>query len=450
MTNKIDEKNLKALAQRGLSLLRLTENRWIELEACRNRGTKFSLTFPHAISHSGRPNTLVLIATTGRTHTLRLGLIRSIQAISTLDSRVMFDCVLMITPRSINALVAGVTSATLRGPINKLKSETVEFQPVSKKLGEKLIALIAEVPANAAVFQRILAEVGRPKYYENGHALQENAVNLALKAFGVVDGAKSVALPGGNTAIGAVRLQEDAVIEHDARWIPGWHLSNSDLTGKAVFTRRGEQLEVFTANKRPLEELFGVDLIYLNQARGSLVMVQYKMMEPKGGKRHRIKNGVPNIEQHEVREWTVPINAQFQSEMERMKKFDNDLSPEGPYRLNPGAFFFKLVRRHSAIKSAGIMLTLQHLTQLIEDGCTTGSRKGLSISYSVLDGHYLRSDPFIELVRSGYIGTRSGTTEHLQTLIEAALTGGRSVVAAIQSAMEGLSLEESNRSQVPE
>jgi hypothetical protein len=435
MTSNIDEKDLKALAQRGLSLLRLTENRWMELEACRNHGTKFSLTFPHVISRSGRPNTLVLIATDGKAPTLRLGLIRSIQTISTLDSRVMFDCVLLIAPQSLNALVAGVTSTTLRGATNKLKSETVEFQPVSEKLGEKLIALIAEVPANAAVFHRILAEVGRPKYYENGHALQVNALDLALKAFGVTDGAISVALPGGHTAIGTVRLQEDAVIEHDARWISGWHLSDSDLTGKAVFTRRGEQLEVFTANKRPLEELFGVDLIYLNKARGSLVMVQYKMMEPKSSKVHRIKTDTPEIDELDVKEWTVPINAQFQSEMERMERFDNDLSPEGPYRLNSGAFFFKLVRRHSAIKSAGIMLSLQHLTRLIEDGCTTGPRKGLRISYKALDGHYLRSDPFIELVRSGYIGTRSGTTDHLQALIEAALTGGRSVVAAIQSAM---------------
>jgi hypothetical protein len=154
MTSNIDEKDLKALAQRGLSLLRLTENRWMELEACRNRGTKFSLTFPHVISRSGRPNTLVLIATGGKAPTLRLGLIRSIQTISTLDSRVMFDCVLLIAPQSLNALVAGVTSTTLRGAINKLKSETVEFQPVSEKLGEKLIALIAEVPANAAVFRK--------------------------------------------------------------------------------------------------------------------------------------------------------------------------------------------------------------------------------------------------------------------------------------------------------
>jgi hypothetical protein len=36
---------------------------------------------------------------------------------------------------------------------------------------------------------------------------------------------------------------------------------------------------VFTANKRPLEELFGVDLTYLNKARGALVIVQYNTLE---------------------------------------------------------------------------------------------------------------------------------------------------------------------------
>lgn len=57
-------------------------------------------------------------------------------------------------------------------------------------------------------------------------ALQENAVTLALKAFGQIDGATSVSLPGRETALGTVRLLEDAVIEHDARWIPGWHLAD--------------------------------------------------------------------------------------------------------------------------------------------------------------------------------------------------------------------------------
>lgn len=435
MTRKIDNNHLNALTQRGLSLLRLTEAQWIELVSTRHRGTRFTLNFPHGVARSGKPKTLVMIAVASEPPNLYLGLIQSVQTNATLDSRVAFDLVLPIDPGSLVALVSGVTANVLRFGAKKLISGTVGFQPVSEKLGEQLIALIAAAPANAPVLQRILAEVGRPKHYENARALQEDAVDLALKAFGAVDGATSVALPGADSAIGTIRLLEDAVIEHDARWIPGWHLADSALTGKAVFTRRGEQLEVFTANKRPLEELFGVDLIYLNKARGALVMIQYKMLEPKERKTRRVKTELFEFDQAEVQEWTVPINAQFQDELKRMARFDKDLAPEGPYRLNPGAFFFKLVRRHAATRSAGIMLSLEHLNQLIAEGATSGPRSGLCISYKALDGHYLRSDPFVELVRSGYIGTRGATTDHLQELIDAALTGGRAVVAAIQTAM---------------
>jgi hypothetical protein len=60
---------------------------------------------------------------------------------------------------------------------------------------------------------------------------------------------------------------EDSVIEHDARHLPGFDLVGSDITGRAVFTKDRERLEIFTANRRPLEHVFGVDLIYLNATR---------------------------------------------------------------------------------------------------------------------------------------------------------------------------------------
>ena len=65
----------------------------------------------------------------------------------------------------------------------------------------------------------------------------------------------------------------------------------------------------------------------------------------------------------------------------------------------------------------------------------TGPRGGVRLSYRRLDGHYLRTEPFIELVRSGYVGTRGATTAHLQALIDASLNGGKAVVAGVQSAL---------------
>jgi hypothetical protein len=182
-------------------------------------------------------------------------------------------------------------------------------------------------------------------------------------------------------------------------------------------------LEVITANKRPLERLLGVDLIYFNRTQNSLVMVQYKMMEPAERHRRRVIIGSYAYDELDEQEWLVRIDKQFGDELARMEAFDKDLAPNGPYRLNSGAFFIRLVKRYASINTASIVLSLGHLNQLIVEGNLNGKRGGLRISYRGLAGHYLRTEPFVELVRSGYIGTRGATTQHFQTLIDAALDG---------------------------
>jgi hypothetical protein len=62
-----------------------------------------------------------------------------------------------------------------------------------------------------------------------------------------------------------------------------------------------------------------------------------------------------------------------------------------------------------------------------------GATDGTGVRYRSLEGHYLRSDPFVEPVRSGDVGTHNATTDHLEVLIDAALQGGRAVVAGLQA-----------------
>jgi hypothetical protein len=425
--------DIEDLAKKPISLLRVSPDEWSAIADTRHQGVRFSLHFPHETARAGQRGGLVLIATTGSDPVLRLGLITSIAATSTFDSRVVFDLVSPAAPAALARLLQSINAPSLRTPRDRLAAGSTQFARVSPKLGAALISAVAEEPENTPPLTRILAHLRRPSRYNNARGLQQDAVALAIKAFGGNDGALSIALPGDDTAIATVRVLEDAAIEHDARWMPGWRLADSDLTGRATFAKREERLDVFTANKRPLEELFGVDLIYLNKARGALVMVQYKMLEPEGRARRPV---VDEPFGDDELEWTVRINDQFTDELSRMRRFDRDLAPNGLYRLNSGAFFFKLVRRNAATKSAGILLSLGHLDQLMDAGELNGPAGGLRISYRSLDGHYLRGDGFVELVRSGYIGTRGATTDHMQTLIEASLRGGKAVVAAIQTALE--------------
>lgn len=305
----------------------------------------------------------------------------------------MFDLLSEVAPASFDRLVAGVDAPSLRGSVNRLSQDGGLFARVSPKLGETLVLRLVNELDNGPALSRILTYLRRPKRIDDARAMQRDALALALKMFGAEVEASAVALPGAETALGIVRLREDAVIEHDARWVPGWRLSQSDLTGRARFERGGERVDIFTANKQPLEELFGIDLVYLNIRRRALVMVQYKMLDPDAKRRRRIDAGDTPDEEEEGHDWIARIDGQFIDELRRMRKFDQDLAPEGDYRLNSSAFFFKFVRRYARANAAGIMLSLGHLDRLMEDGILTGGRGGLRISYSSLDSHYLRSDP---------------------------------------------------------
>ena len=428
----MDAADLKELKRKGLALLRLTSDEMSALAETRRRGERFSLNFPHQVARQGQRGGLVLVA---MPDLLRIGVIGSIGATSTFDSRVVFDLLTPVVPETLASLLAGVERHGLRGPRDRLARGAYGFERVSEKLGDALIDRLVGQPKNGPGLARILAHRRRPTRFENARALQHDAVSLAIKAFGGSYEASEIALPGADSAIGTVRLLEDAVIEHDARWMPGWRLTASSLTGRATFEKHGERLDVFTANKRPLEQLFGVDLIYLNEARGALVMVQYKMLEPEHRGRRRVGTELSSDDELDEKDWTVRIDQQFEDELERMRRFDRDLDPAGSYRLNAGAFFFKFVRRHAATTTASILVTLGHLDHMLDDGRLSGPRGGLRLGYETLAGQYLRNEPFVELIRSGYVGTRGATTLHLQALIEASLEGGKAVVAGIQTAL---------------
>jgi hypothetical protein len=440
----MSEKLLADLMAKGaLSLLQFSADEWENVTNTRNGMSRFSLTFEHSTARSGKKNSLVLIAVasgefvnpildTQESPQLYLGVVNSVATVATFSSRVVFSSVEKITPSSLEALLERVGDAKFRGAATQLRKRAEKYTAVSPKLASTLIRIIASIPENRPVVQRILARMDVPRRFENARALQQDALRTALRAFGAGPEADSLTLGGDDTALARVRLREDMVIEHDARTVPRWTLTSTHQTGRATFTQGEEQLDIITANKQPLEEIFGVDLIYLNRTHRALVMLQYKMMEPV--ERHSFERFGENTESEE-REWLVWIDQQFKAELERMVRFDKDLSPEGAFRLNSGAFFFKLVRRYAATNTAGVILSLGHLNSLIASGALYGPRGGLRISYNALQGHYLRGEGFVELVRSGYIGTRDATTDNLETLIEAALNNGHAVVAAVQSAI---------------
>jgi hypothetical protein len=207
----------------------------------------------------------------------------------------------------------------------------------------------------------------------------------------------------------------------DTKQIKGYELVSSDLTGRAKFRSGNEELEVITANRRDLEHCLGVDLIYINLTHKNVVMLQYKMLEPAGG-----ENG-------EAHDWVYRPDSKLDEEIVRMKKFRADHKPnESEYRINSEFFYLKFVKRNASMKNGAILTPLEHFELVRKSPASKGPRGGIRLSYEALEGNYLRSAPFMDLLRSGYIGSYAETTDSLKTLIGEVLVGNKAVVAAIQ------------------
>lgn len=353
-----------------------------------------------------------------------IGLISSRRPVTTLETRIKIKRAVKIVSATEQALIELLNDTPHAGRLRRKLESTEEITILSSKLSMVLIDALVAISENQGPIRTVAESLTIPKRYTDFSAVQEDAVQTALKAFGLtaseranhVDLTKSC-----STALARVPLMEDSVIEHDARTIPGYMLSASHITGRALFQKNGEQLEVFTANRRELEHVFGVDLIYLNLTKKNIVMVQYKMLEP-------------NNKHDESTDWLYRPDPQMDEEIQRMHPFSSMSSPSLlEYRLNPEVFYLKFVKRDGNLTNGGIIMPVDHYKCLLQTPSCIGQRGAVRISYNTLDGRYIRQTAFLNLIQSGYIGAYADTTAALNTLVNSVLNGNRAVVAAVQS-----------------
>jgi hypothetical protein len=252
--------------------------------------------------------------------------------------------------------------------------------------------------------------------------VQLEALTMALRVFGLAEDAPAATMNlarGARTALTRMNVVEDAVIEHDARTVPGYEFVGSDVRGQATFRKGRQTLEVYTANRRKLEEAFGVDLIYMNLFHRNVVLVQYKMLEPKGG------GGDPT-------DWVYREDKHLQKQLTTMRLFGKGSATRDGYRLSYDAFYFKFVRRSGPDASTNVLLPLGHFEEVLTDKNFRTRGNSVRVNYTRLEGRYMRQTAFTDLLQAGYIGADASTTEHLRTLVQTVLLGDDSLVIAVQ------------------
>lgn len=266
-------------AKHPIVLLRLDSDEYESLQDTKNGITKFTLAKQHSVLQGIKTPCLTLIfaeCENGNFNSF-IAAVTSRAAITTLDMRITIKSVGMIDVKSEASLSDSIHSNQLRGIFDRKRESESAIVLLSPKLSIQILDTLSASDTNTRSMHAIasLLNWNTPKI--GNIRFQSDAIKSALNIFGLNTDAIAEALTlkeEKETTLTGVRIREDAVIEHDARFIPGFTITDSFVTGRAYFTNKGDQLEVITANKRPLEEVLGVDLIYINRTLLNVVLVQ--------------------------------------------------------------------------------------------------------------------------------------------------------------------------------
>jgi hypothetical protein len=230
----------------------------------------------------------------------------------------------------------------------------------------------------------------------------------------------------------SVRLREDPMVVNDLQNLPGFEVVRTYPYGAAVFESEAtsERLTVILANRLPLEEQTGTDLIYFNETYQSFVMVQYKAME-------REDRRVGPAEAV----YRLP-NAQLKEEIDRMDTVLSALKACAPntniggFRLTENPFFLKLCSRlifnpDDVGLVPGMYLPLDYWKLLESDPSIQGPKGGLRITYDNAQRHF-DNTAFTTVVSKAWVGTTPSQSQVLQDVIRATLATGKAVAIAIK------------------
>ena len=236
-----------------------------------------------------------------------LGTVTRKRVVTTFASGLTIKKLRSLSISSLQEIETLLTDARMRQLFAARAPSEGDFVKLSPALSAAIVGALAGDPYNQSALDTAFLVLPKLRRATHSSWAQEDAISTAMAAFGLRANAMAdkVALkagtPSGLGSIGA-RLFEDNVVRSDGSEFPGFEKIGPDLTGRAVFTKRDERLVIYTANKLPLEKMLGVDLIYINETRGSIVMVQYKMLEPS-----------PNQQ-----DWVYRPDDQMRKEVERM------------------------------------------------------------------------------------------------------------------------------------
>ena len=350
----------------------------------------------------------------------------------------LHDLKALARPITFDELQNGV-AARVRAHLKRVLTQGGILPP--KTLGafvDRIVELDASVAGRLARYsERRRLALGR---LENGAkenlAFQKETLGIALEISGIskdellawqpVGGSQQSFLDG----LPGAQVREDAMLLADFSTVPGFEaIDEVTHYGSKVFEKTESpavRLTVIMANRLPLEQQTGSDLIYFNEAYRSFVMVQYKAME-KG-------------KDQAVFRWQA--GDQFVQEIERMdallaelNKIQSGNDPDG-YRFSDNPFFLKFCPRvvfnpDDKGLFKGIYLPLDLWKRAEAAGRLKGTKGGNLLTFENV-GRRINNSEFVGLVSGSWVGTSIEQSAILGPLIREVLASGKTVTFAVK------------------
>lgn len=345
---------------------------------------------------------------------------------------------LLETPVEVNTLLSGLDHHVTRAMEQAGASDPLRPKQFTRRSAEAITGALRRVSPEAADLLGRLTNEPRQISGLDGRRLREetDAVATSLQLAGLsmpdhmlpdwTETVENGEAFGAAIDSGFLTDLEDDLIADDLRRFDE-NATIQRIAGSAsVIVDRDIRLTVINVNRKKLEHVHGVDLVYYDHVNDQATAVQYKRLE------HTVvKNGSTQ------KDWVFRRKAELVKQLGLMKQ-DQRPAPTSTseWRLSSSPSFFKFVRAEDFDPDGssllrGMYIPSDYLALGIDDGTfETGVRGGFQIGYN--NARYLTRDTFVELVRRGWIGTRRTDKSSLAEMV-AKMAEQHEVVLALRS-----------------
>lgn len=378
----------------------------------------------------GQHSVLIGFTRTGGGRILTLGSVDGLNGAATGRVRITVNHLLHITPLSAAELV-GADGTSWRGTI----LEAAPLKPRLLTAGESSQVLAAMANLRPEIGSWLAARTAhvQPIYGSRGQTLREerDAIETGIDLAGFTP-SEPILLPPAAEVEHATSLLNPEVFEDNEDDLLFADLRRFDATGVLEATsastsryRDGAfELQIANVNRKPIEKLYGVDLLYWDRVADSYTLLQYKRLEKSSG-------GASDVERES---WSYTREQDLAEQLHRMEKIGPSAALNArDWRIVQNPFWFKFVRTdafdpNDARVLRGMYVPSDYLRVGIQSKSFRGPRGGFRIGYDNV--RYVPREPFIELVRRGYSGSTSANSAEITAAISAISSGRELVVVS--------------------